>query len=100
MTAAMSAEPDSVPIMAATKRPDTLMSLILDVLGRLQYKRAGLLFILYILFCVDTFDEFVTGRFSGACVDGGISGYGVIIKGSLLTLAYLFIDALIVLNII
>ncbi len=91
---------DSVPIMAATKRPDTMTSLIVDVLGRLQYKRAGLLFVLYILFCIDTFDDVITSRFSGAFVDGNISGYGVIIKGILLTLAYLCIDALITLNVI
>lgn len=94
----MSGEADSVPISAATKRPDTMTGLIVDVLSRLQYKRAGLLFVLYILFCIDWFDDMVTTKFSGAFVEGSITGYGVIIKGILLSLAYLCIDALIALN--
>lgn len=85
---------DSAPLIGPTKRPDTMMSLMLDVLGRLQYKHAVFLFVLYILLCIDTFDENITSRFSGAFVDGSITGYGVIIKGILLVLCYLFIDML------
>lgn len=86
--------------MAATKPPDTLMALMLDVLGRLQYKHAGLLFLIFIVVCIDLFDEHVTSKFSGAIMGGELTGYGLLIKGLLVTILYLSIDALIKLNVI
>lgn len=90
---------DSDPIMAAAKKPDTLFALVLDIFGRLQYKHAVLLFIVYIAISIDLFDDYVMNRFNGAILNGSLTGYGMIIKGVLLILAYLGIDMLVKLNI-
>ncbi len=89
---------DSNPISNGPA-PDTLTAPILDVLGRLQYKHAALLFVIFIVLCIDIFDEHVMGKFNGAMSDGEPTGYGLIIKGTILVIAYLAVDALIKLGV-
>lgn len=90
---------DSTPIVAKPP-PDTLTAPLLDILGRLQYKHAALLFVIFIVLCIDIFDDHVISKFNGAISDGEPTGYGLIIKGTILVIAYLAIDALIKLSVV
>lgn len=88
---------DSDPI-TTSNCPDDFTSIINDLVGGIQFKLFGLMFIVFILLSTDIFVGRVLSKFDGA-VDHSIPGcsmptsWGVFLQGLFLGLACIIMDA-------
>lgn len=85
---------DSDPILAS-QTPDDLSSIVTDLLGSIQYKFLGFLFLLFILVSSDVFVSRVLTTFDGAVDMKCPTNWGVFLQALVLVIGMTFIDAMI-----
>jgi hypothetical protein len=91
---------DSDLLVVKTTPPDDLMSLIMSVVGDVQYKFILLIFIMFIFISTDVFIFRVLDKFPGAVDMSTPTTRGTIIQGMFLVISCILIDISISNNII
>lgn len=86
---------DSDPIMMPGKAPDDFTSMIMDIVGAIQYKFLGLMFVMFIFISSDVFINRGLTVFKGAVDFKYPTNWGVVLQGLFLIIAMMIIDALI-----
>lgn len=76
------------------------ITIFTDIIARIPYKMAFLLFLIFMLIISDLFQEYWLIQFKGAVEDDHVTSYGHIIQGLSLALLYIIFDALIFYGII
>jgi hypothetical protein len=70
------------------------VSMIMDNIGKIPWKIAIILFILYIIINSDIFVNKVLSNITGTAVDGTITSKGIIVSGMILSIMYVLTDFL------
>lgn len=86
---------DSEPIKISEKSPDALTSMFGDMIGSIQYKLFGLMFIVFLILSSDMFINRVLSKIDGAVDMKYPTNYGTMLQGMFLAIIMIIIDALI-----
>lgn len=74
---------------------DDFISIIMDILSKMNYKIAFFLFVFFIILMSDAFQDYVLIQFNGAMIEGSITSYGHVVQGVFLVIFYLIFDILV-----
>ncbi len=91
---------DSDPIVVSTSPPDDITSILIDIVGHVQFKFLGLMIIIFIMISSDVFINRALSTFKGAVDYKCPTSWGVCLQGMFLALIMIIIDALIRQNVI
>ena len=86
---------DSDPITVTKNRPDSLTTVIVDVLSNAQYKLFALMFVMFLFISSDSFINRILSTFSGTVDYKTVTSWGAILQGLFLVLACVIVDILI-----
>lgn len=86
---------DSDPIIASTKPPDDITSIVLDIISHIQFKFLGLMLLVFIIISSDTFINRALSAFKGAVDFKNPTNWGVCLQGMFLVIVMILIDALV-----
>jgi len=84
-------EQDSAPI-AVGKKSDDLLSIVIDIVSKTQFKFLGMLLLIFIFINSDVFISRVLGRVSGAVDGKTTTSWGVCVQGIFLVLCMIAVD--------
>jgi hypothetical protein len=91
---------DSDPITISKEGPDDITTIVLDMIGNIQFKLIILIFLSFMLVSSDVFIMRGLANFEGAVDYKQPTSWGTFLQGSLLVIISIFIDAGIKQNII
>jgi len=86
---------DSDPIETKKRAAKDLVSWVCDMLGSIQWKLVGFVFLIFIIVSSDVFVGRVLSQFNGAVDLKYPTSWGVILQGLFLSMGLIMIDALI-----
>lgn len=84
---------DSDPIMVSGRCPDDFTSIVLDIVGSIQFKLFGMMLLIFIIISSDVFINRVLSGFQGAVDQKCPTSWGTFLQGLFLVLTCVLIDA-------
>lgn len=86
---------DSDSVDGEVSRSDDLIGLFNTIIGGVQFKFIGMMFLVFLILSTDTFITRVLDIFGSAVSGGCPTSWGTVLQGMFLVLAMLLIDPLI-----
>lgn len=88
------------PIVVSKRNHGDLFRMLIDAIGSVQYKLAGMMFAFFIVLSTDMFLQRVLVHIPDAMSGGQPTSWGVTVQGMFLALAMIIFDALIKLEVL